>query len=155
MTFTHFKFTNGIIAFLLFLVCVYFFKDDLYIYTSGVYLIRNGEISIYQLCIDFSRCLISFVASACFLYLTTLFRSIRKPVKDVICECSRYSLGIYCLSSIILTLLYKLMGKFNIDIPYNYISPFIITLIILTVCYSFFKFCESKKVLNLLFLGGR
>lgn len=136
-------------------VCVSFFQDELYIYTSGVCIIRDGSISFDQLKTDVSRSVIALVASICFLYFVPLGRYLSAKCKNVLCSLSRYSLGIYCLTSIMLSVQYKALGKLGIDIPYSYIYPIALTLVIMTCSYYFFRYCEKRRILNALFLGGR
>lgn len=136
-------------------VCISFFHDELYIYTSGVCIIRDGSISFDQLKTDVLRSVIALVASICFLSFVPLGRYLSAKCKNVLCSLSRYSLGIYCLTSIMLSVQYKALGKLGIDIPYSYLYPIALTLVIMTCSYYFFRYCEKRRILNALFLGGR
>ena len=155
LTFNKTRWTGAVVAFIAFIVCVLLFHNELYIYTSGVCIIRDGSISLYQFKIDILRCAIGFVASICFLYFIPLCGHLSLIYKDIICSLSRYSLGIYCLTSIMLSVQYKVFGKLGIDMPYNIFYPFLLALIMMIFSYYFFRFCEKKRVLNTLFLGGR
>ena len=136
-------------------VCVSFFQDELYIYTSGVCIIRDGSISFDQLKTDVLRSVIALVASICFLYFVPLSKNLSVRHKDILCNLSRYSLGIYCLTSIMLSVQYKVLGKLGIDIPYNHFYPLVLAFVMIFFSYYFFRFCEKKKVFDTLFLGGR
>lgn len=155
LTFNKTMWMGAVVACISFIVCVSLFNNELYIYTSGVCIIRDGSISLYQLKIDILRCAIALVASICFLYFVPLCGHLGSIYKDIICSLSRYSLGIYCLTSIMLSIQYKVMGKLEIDIPYNIFYPFLLALVMIFFSYYFFGFCEKKRVLNTLFLGGR
>ena len=137
------------------LICAYIFKGELYVYSSGVCLIRDGKLSLHQLEIDIMRCFISFVASLCVLSLIPYTKYLKVRTKNAICMLSRYSIGIYCLSTILLTIYYKIIGRLNINITHNYIYPVILASIVVWLSCIFLKYCGRKIWLNRLFLGGR
>lgn len=155
MTFGRATIKGGVIAIIAFLLCVSVFKDNLYIYSNGVYLIRNGEFSFYQLGIDVLRCAIGFVASMCFLFFIPLHKYLNERSRNLICVLSRYSIGIYCLSMIILSIYYRMIGRLNINISYSIVYPLLLTGIIVIISYTTLNYCKKRKFLNKLFLGGR
>ena len=155
MTFSKTSVTGGVISIIVFLASVSIFKGDLYIYSNGVYLIRNGAFSIHQLGIDMTRCAIGLVVSICFLYFVPLYKYMSERMQNLICTLGRYSIGIYCLSMIILHTIYKVMGRFDINISHNYYYPIALAIFVVTICTMSMKFCEKRKILNILFLGGR
>lgn len=155
ITFKNFSLQWGGIAIICFSICVSLFKDDLYIYFNGVYLIRDGKFSMHQLGIDCTRFTISLITSICFLYFIPLCKCVGIQMRSVLCALGRYSLGIYCFSTIIFVILYKIMGLFDINIPHNYVSPLILALIVSALSYYFMIICSKYKLLTLLFLGGR
>ena len=155
LTFNKTKWYGTVICSIAFLICVSFFHDELYVYTSGVCIIREGSVNVAQLKTDVLRCVIALIASICFLYFVPLSKNLSVRHKDILCNLSRYSLGIYCLTSIMLSVQYKALGKLGIDIPYSYLYPIALTLVIMTCSYYFFRYCEKSRILNALFLGGR
>ena len=155
MTFIRTTVKGGVIAIIVFLLCVSIFKDDLYIYSNGVYLIRNGAFSIHQLGIDILRCAIGLVASMCFLYFIPLHKYLNEGIEKLICTLGRYSIGIYCLSMIILSIYYKVIGRLNVNISYSIAYPLLLTAVIVILSYAILNYCEKRKLLNKLFLGGR
>ncbi len=155
MTFKKTSLIRVFVAVAVFLMCVSIFKGDLYVYSSGVCLIRDDKFSFHQLRIDTLRCLIGFVASLCFLSLIPYTTYLKVKAKKAICMLSRYSIGIYCLSTILLTIYYKIMGRLNINIAHNYIYPVILASIVTWLSYILLKYCGKKVWLNRLFLGGR
>ena len=155
MTFSKTSVTGGVISIIVFLASVSIFKGDLYIYSNGVYLIRNGAFSFHQLGIDMTRCAIGLVVSICFLYFVPLYKYMSERMQNLVCTLGRYSIGIYCLSMIILHTIYKVMGRFDINISHNYYYPIALAIFVVTICTMSMKFCEKRKILNILFLGGR
>ena len=144
-----------LVSVLLLVGCTFQYKKELFIYASGVNIWQNGIVNIYQLNIDVKRMIISIIASISFLALMSLYRYIPNKISELICSLSRYSLGIYCSSSIMLMVYYKAIGKLSIDISHNYVYPFFLSVIIITLSYFFFKRCEKIYWMNKLFLGGR
>ena len=155
LTFNKTKWYGTVICSIAFLICVSFFHDELYVYTSGVCIIREGSVNVAQLKTDVLRCVIALIASICFLYFVPLSKNLSVRHKDILCNLSRYSLGIYCLTSIMLSVQYKVLGKLGIDIPYNHFYPLVLAFVMIFFSYYFFRFCEKKKVFDTLFLGGR
>ena len=149
------KFYKLLISILLLIGCTYLYNKDMFIYVSGVNIWQGGTISIRQLAIDAERIAISIIASISFLTLLSWYRYIPSKISNIICDISRYSLGIYCSSSIMLMVYYKVTGKFTIDITHNYIYPLCLSTIIVSLTYVFFKRCEKKYWMNKLFVGGR
>lgn len=135
--------------------CTYLYEKELFIYVTGVNIWQEGTISIHQLAIDVERITISIVASISFLTLISGYRYMPNKISEIVCDLSRYSLGIYCSSSIMLMLYYKALGKLAIDISHSYIYPLCLSMIIIAISYMFFKRCEKRYWLNTLFLGGR
>jgi CMP-N-acetylneuraminic acid synthetase len=109
----------------------------------------------YQLGIDMTRCAIGLVVSICFLYFVPLYKYMSERMQNLVCTLGRYSIGIYCLSMIILHIVYKVMGRFDINISHNYYYPIALAIFVVTICTMSMKFCEKRKILNILFLGGR
>ena len=144
-----------LISTLLLVGCTYLYKKDLFIYATGVNIWHGGTISLSQLTIDIERIAISIVASISFLTLVSWYRYMPSKMSELICNLSRYSLGIYCSSSIVLMVYYKVMGKLAIDITHNYIYPLCLSIIVVALSYVFFKCCEKIYWMNRLFLGGR
>ena len=111
--------------------------------------------SFHQLYVDVMRCMMGGVASVCFLYVMPLPKYLGDKQRYVLCTMSRYSIGIYCISTIMLTIYYKLMGHYGINLSYSIVYPLLLTVLIMFVCYKFLAYCERKEILNKLFLGGR
>lgn len=144
-----------LMSILLLIGCTYLYNKSLFIYVTGVNIWQAGTISVHQLLIDVERMAISIVASISFLTLMSCYKYIPGKISKMICDFSRYSLGLYCSSSIMLMVYYKVTGKLAIDISHNYIYPLCLSIIIVTLSYVFFKRCEKKPWMNKLFLGGR
>ena len=144
-----------LISILLLIGCTYLYNKEIFIYVTGVDIWHEGTIDVHQLTIDIKRIAISIVASISFLTLISWYKYIPNKISEIICNLSRYSLGIYCSSSIMLMVYYKVMGKLSIDITHNYIYPLCLSIIIVALSYSFFMRCEKIYWMNKLFLGGR
>lgn len=146
---------SSLISILLLIGCTYLYNREIFIYVTGVDIWHEGTIDVHQLAIDIKRIAISIVASISFLTLISWYKYIPNKISEIICNLSRYSLGIYCSSSIMLMVYYKVMGKLAIDIMHNYIYPLCLSIIIVALSYSFFMRCEKIYWMNKLFLGGR
>ena len=155
ITFKKTKRSVGIVLLILFILCVSIFKDELYVYGSGVCILKDGGINLHQYWVDLVRCSIGFCCSIFFLYMIPLFQNLREMIKEKIYLMSHFSIGIYCLSDIILTIYYKVLGNLGIEIPFNYITPIILAIVVVIISCVILRYCEKRKLLNTLFLGGR
>lgn len=132
------------------------FEKEYFVYTSGVSITDwGGQFSVSQLKIDVIRWIFAFVNSICFMVLIVF---VRWPlnIKLMLSRLSKYSIGIYCLSFLMQTIIYKLnYHLFNINIPHNYITPIIYGVVITVLCERILHFMKNYKLARLLFLGGR
>lgn len=136
------------------LVTPLFFTKDLYVYTTGICVVSNQGIDIQQVLRDVERWIFAFVNS---MGLITImgggFLQWKKCNFQVL---GRYSIGIYCLSSILQTFFYKFNNHFLfVAIPHNYFTPAIYAIITIVICKIILQFVEKNKITKLLFLGGR
>lgn len=136
-------------------ICAVLYDRDMFIYTNDTNILKNGELNRVALYNDIERYALSFMACVAFMSLIAWYDKLTERMKNVICTLSRYSLGLYCVSTMLLTIYYKLLGNLDINLPHNYIYPVVLSLAIVYVSYRMMAFCEKQRWLNMLFLGGR
>ena len=115
----------------------------------------GGQIDSNQLRIDVTRWALALVNSIGF---TIIVSRIRWPkcTKNLLPTLSRYSIGIYCLSIIFQTVVYKINNNlFNISIPHNYFTPVLYAIITTIVCERILHYAQKNEIARQLFLGGR
>lgn len=132
------------------------FSKEYFVYTTGVSIADwGGLLSVDQLKTDIIRWTFAFVNSISFIVLITLIRWKHK-FKSILIQLSKCSIGIYCLSILMQTIIYKLNNHvFNINIPHNYITPIVYAVIVTVLCERVLYYAKEYKVTKDLFLGGR
>ena len=123
------------------IICAFAYKGWMYIYTTDFRMLERYAIAL--------------LGSICFMSIVAWHTNLNNKLKLLICNLSRYSLGIYCLSVIIQTVYYKILGNLDINLEHNYIYPVFLSFVITCVSYKILNFCEDKRILNKLLLGGR
>lgn len=145
-----------VIAIACFFITPFLFNKDLFIYTTGISIYEwGGQIDCNQLRIDVTRWALALVNSIGF---TIIVSRIRWPkcTKNLLPTLSRYSIGIYCLSIIFQTVVYKINNNlFNISIPHNYFTPVLYAIITTIVCERILHYAQKNEIARQLFLGGR
>lgn len=149
---------------LLFLILIYFYNKDIYIYTTGYKLFRfinlNGHLflsnsPLYQLFIDIYRFLTAFIG--CF-FIINIMRLIydntkNKKIFAILIHLGKYSLGIYIIQEFIL---FPILSHLTINLIYaNYFINLLECIFITIICLCITKLLKFTKITNLLFLGGR
>ena len=140
------------IAVIALIICSLFYDSSMYVYSKE--LINNGTFNYQWIYDETRRYIVRIFGSISFMYIIR-HDILSKWLKKTMCNLSRYSLGVYCASTIILTVYYKAIGNMNINIPHNYIYPIILAIAITSILYKFFCYCEKSNILKTLFLGGR
>lgn len=138
-----------------FYICYSYFEYDIFVYTSSTCIWKNGQLSPHNILINIQRYIIGIIASASFMVIVSYYKLLPQKVIKFLGQCSRYSLGIYCLSNILYFLYQMTFDFFNCVISYNYLIPLLLATFILFVTYLFFKYCENTQWLFLLFMGDR
>lgn len=133
-----------------------FYDDSMYIYPKDFTILNYDTTSIVSvLCNLLQRCTVRVVGSLGFISLIAWYDLIPKRLRQVIRNLSSYSLGVYCATTIMLSIYYKIMGNLGINLSHNYVYPVILAIILTTISYCFFCIYDKKRILNTLFLGGR
>ena len=132
---------------------IYFFRRDMYIYTTGIVPGTLSELSIEQ----FMRCVyrfaIGFVASFCFLLLCANFKEAKNKVFKVVNTLGRHTLPIYGLQSVLLIILVHLLQVHDINLTHNYLIAAIETLLILLICECIIPLAKLHPLVNVLITG--
>ena len=63
------------------------------------------------------------------------------------------TLAVYGFQCIAYVIIIEYLNKNKIDIPHNYVTPTIVTLLILLLCVFIIKLCKLNKYSSLFFLG--
>jgi fucose 4-O-acetylase-like acetyltransferase len=135
-----------------FIFLYHFYDYECYIYTSGIFVLKNGGLK--QFWIDIYRWMIGFVGSAMVLWiLYIVVRNKHNRITESLAKLGENSLGIYILDNLINQ--YILMRVCGGVSGLNYVITGIETIIVLFVCYVVTKEIKKISVLNRLLLGGR
>ncbi len=142
------------IILLAYLVMLYFWSYDAYIYTSGYTLLWRDN-PLKQLSIDLYRTIIGFIGSILVIYIVKWVIQ-TKIAKVYIFTCleeiGKESLGIYIISG-------RLVGRLLIDnlecFKVNYFNNILQAVIILFISYIITVLIKNIKYLNFILLGGR
>lgn len=144
-----------LLAILLFIICVRNFHYDIYVYTTSTSIWRDGHFSLTNLEIDIQRYVIGIVASVSFMVFISLHSYFSQKIISFLCNCGKYSLGIYGLSNLLYYVYQKGYDYFSINIPYNSLTPLLLAAFTIIVIYRFLQCCEKYHWFNYLFLGSR
>lgn len=131
------------------IICSMYYDGSMYTYSD------NETLNLRWVRDEIGRYITRIVGSISFMYIIGWHELLPEWLKKIICSLSRYSLGVYCTTTIMLTIYYKILGNTGVNIPHNYVYPVILALVLTSISYRFFCYCEKKRILNLLFLGGR
>ena len=143
---------------MLILTCV--FVTSLFYYNKGLTIYRGGDICILTdnginlaiLTKDVLMYLIGIMNGLWFLGISQLLTTYIKHDK-AITLLGRKTLSIYGFQCIAYVIISACLDRYRIDIPHNYVTPTIITLLILLLCEFGNKICRLNKYSSLLFLG--
>ena len=141
------------IAVIALIICSLCYDSSMYVYSKE--LINNETLNLRWIYDEIGSCIVRVIGSISFLYIILWHDLLPEWLKKIMCNLSRYSLGVYCTTTIMLMIYYKALGNMNVNIIHNYIYPIILAIVLTAISYKFFGYCEKRKILKLLFLGGR
>ena len=141
------------IAVIALIICSLCYDSSMYVYSKE--LINNETLNLRWIYDEIGSCIVRVIGSISFLYIILWHDLLPEWLKKIMCNLSRYSLGVYCTTTIMLMIYYKALGNMNVNIIHNYIYPIILAIVLTAISYKFFGYCENRKILKLLFLGGR
>ena len=135
-----------------YLVLLWFYNKDCYIYTTGFTLLNTGD-PLRQFGIDLYRLAIGLAG---ILVLLLLLKNVQLKKDSLIvrllCRLGRHSLGIYLISGIIAEqLLVRITNMDHLNIGINLLQM----LLILAISDFITALLTKKRTLNRIFLGGR
>lgn len=139
-------------CFIIFVIMLFFYNYDTYIYTSG-YTILNKNV-VQQIQINVFRFLIGMVGSLSVLYLTrALMHILPNRITAVLARIGNNTLGIYVISGYIFEEILPRLTSFLTGVNYLYVLIETICVLILSMIIN--AVLKKYKITNRLFLGGR
>jgi fucose 4-O-acetylase-like acetyltransferase len=132
------------LAFAFFVVMIYYWQIDNYIYLSGM-AIHN----MHNLYTDIYRYLIGFLGIIVFVTIMKWF-----PNSKSLELTGRYSLGIYIISIFPVHILHYLNLKYD-KIFFNFIFTPLLAVVIILICIGISMLIEKNKTLNKYLLGSK
>lgn len=150
----------------LLLLCLFFYRTNVFVYVSGCNILHEGEIVYQQLWIDIFRIIVGIIGSIWFISTLLLFDSIIHNKGKAARTLSRIgicSMGIYCFQTY-LFVFFKALFPNGIFYPIEptttniwdiLINRTICFVLIFFLSYTLTELFKRVKPLNVLFLGGR
>ena len=136
-----------------FVITLLFFDKELTIYRSGgICIITDKGINLAKFAKDVSMYFIGIINGLWFLAISQRL-SIYCKHKEIITHLGRMTLAIYGFQCILYVIITEFLNIYRIEIPHNYVTPTMITLLILLLCEYGVKICQLNKYSSLLFLG--
>lgn len=134
------------------LLITLFYTSDTYIYTTQIYIFKGDGVS-FHLYNDALRLIVGFLGIAgCISLLKYMYdKAALNQTYYVLTDLGRKSLGIYCFQDLIVSYIPKITPPNTTPM----LTLFITFVGLLIISYSLTKICNSNKILNSVFLGGR
>lgn len=152
----HFFLTNRYIMLALtcvFAITLFIYDRELTIYRGGgMCIITNNGIDFAKFAKDVIRYLIGITNGLWFLGISQLLIKIHYG-NEIITQLGRMTLAIYGFQCIAYVITTECLDRFRIVIPHNYVTPSIMTILILILCKYIIILCQLNKYSSLLFLG--
>lgn len=147
----------AIVLTVIFLISLFFYNKNMFIYGSGLCVVMNRNISLSQILIDIIRYIIGIMDGMWYCCVMSLLGECRwfKSVKAFLVNIGMHTLAIYGFQSVFFVLLTEYLERYNICIPYNYLTPIVLTIIVLGLSECFIKICNYTKYGRVLFLGRK
>lgn len=144
-----------IVVVLLFTLCVWLFRKDLFVYTTGFIPQASTFIEQEQFIRCMLRFMIGFVGSFCFLAFCASYKDVNGSVTKVMAAIGQETLAIYGLQGILITLMGHLFHHYNLNFSYNYILPIMETVVFLILCVGIIGVVKNNKFTALIFTGKK
>lgn len=139
---------------LILFVCYYNFHHDIYVYTTGTCIWRDGYISLKHCCIDLQRYVVGVIGSLCFMVYISFYRNLPLKIIDLLCRLGKYSLAIYGLSNLLFYIYRHIYDRALIKVEENYWLPLVLSVFFIVIIYMFLEKCTRYNTLRKL-LGIR
>lgn len=142
---------------LLFIFTLFIFDKELFVYGSGLCIIKEGRLSLQQLFIDIIRYVIGIVNGLCFCSVLVLLNKYRwfSKISDYLLHLGNNTLAIYGVQSIAFILISELLELHEVCIPYNYVIPIAWVIIVIIISELFILVSDKSKLCRFLFLGRK
>lgn len=149
-------------SFILFVILLFFWKKEDYIYQTGMsfYNISNGQIIFYpfyeRAIIILFRYLIGFSGS---IFFFLLLKQLYNPLRwgdTILKNWGQYTLGIYVIHIFITGLILSHLNLSHTNfILFNFVITPITAILLITFCITLIKLLQKNKFLSFLFLGRK
>ncbi len=139
---------------IVFITSIFFFDKEMYIYTSGICVIKENHLSLIQIAVDIERYLIGISNSLWFCSIL-FFISQKYPPHNICLYLGNYTLAIYGLQSIVFILIIYFFEQTHITIPHNYLSPIILTFLTILISILFIRISNRTKLGKVILLGKK
>ena len=124
----------------------------MFVYISGICVLSGNHLDTSQVIIDLERYCIGIANSIWFCSIIFL---IRKDLTTNLCtSIGKHTLAIYGFQEIFFILISASIERFGVRIPHNYITPFILTSLIIGLSELLILICNKTKTGRFLFLGS-
>lgn len=142
---------------LLFIFTLFIFNREIFVYVSGLCIIKDGCLSIQQIFIDLIRYVIGIVNGLCFCSVIALLNKYRwfSKISNYILHLGNNTLAIYGFQSIAFILITELLELYEICVPYNFVIPIVWVIIIIIMSELFIHISNKSKLCRILFLGRK
>lgn len=138
----------------IFVFSLFFFKKKLTIYYGGICIITDKGFDLEIIAIDVLRYLIGMTNGLWFLGISQLLsKHCKLKYNETIMDLGRMTLAIYGFQCIAYVIITECLKYYKVNITHNYVTPIIMTLLVLLLCKYITKICKSNKYSSQLFLG--
>lgn len=140
---------------LFFIFTLFVFDKKMFVYGSGVCVIREGCFSMQQILIDLERYVIGIVNGLWFcsvLVLMNKFMRIGKVINYLL-HLGNNTLAIYGFQSVAFILISEYLEQYDVCFPFNYITPIVWVVIIILLTELFIIICNKSEIGRAFFLG--
>lgn len=136
-----------------FFITLFFYDKEMTIYRGGgICIITDIGIDPARFARDIIRYLIGITNGLWFLGISHRLITYCKH-KELITHLGRMTLAIYGFQCIAYVIITECLNRYKIEIPHNYVTPTIITLLILLLSELGVRICQLNKYSRMLFLG--
>lgn len=139
------------ISLILYVILFILFKQNYYVYISGVTILNKNVMS--QLFIDIYRIFLGLTGSYVFITIIISFMNyMTDGIKKFLLTVGQNTLGIYAISDIFFK---SFLGRITYNFNMNYLTTILEMIIILFICLVLIELLKKSKFLNKVLFGGR
>lgn len=138
------------VLFLCFVLIVYLYSAEKFIYKGGICVMRNGFVDDHMIVLDTLRYFDGFICCLFFLSISRFFK--KYMTNSLFIFFGKYSLGIYGFQSIAFSLIYE-----NLSCPtfvnYDCSLPVLLFIVVTLLSACLVWICSYNRFVSMLFLG--